>query len=202
MLTLHFYIEEPSMEVALLHLLPKILEGKRYDSRIFTFNGKPDLLRKLPQRLQAYRYHADPKTRAIIILDRDNDDCLLLKQRLETIAQNASLTTKTRPNSRGEFQVINRIAVEELEAWFLGDENAIRTAYPRVPSFEKRASYRDPDAMKNAAEQLEKLLRPHYHKGGLAKKRAAHDIAQKMNPATNRSRSFQVFRDALLGLFE
>ena len=36
-----------------------------------------------------------------------------------------------------------------------------------------------------------------YHPGGLEKIRAAREISNHMDPDRNRSRSFQVFRDAL-----
>lgn len=32
------------------------------------------------------------------------------------------------------WQLVNRIAIEELEAWYFGDWEAVRTAYPRIPS--------------------------------------------------------------------
>ena len=47
------------------------------------------------------------------------------------------------------FQLVNRLAVEELEAWFFGDVDAMATAYPRVPrTLAQRAPYRDPDRIK------------------------------------------------------
>ena len=47
------------------------------------------------------------------------------------------------------FQVLNRIAVEELEAWFFGDVQAIHQAYERVSSsLIVKSAYRDPDAIK------------------------------------------------------
>jgi len=47
------------------------------------------------------------------------------------------------------FQVINRIAIEELEAWFFGDWPAMCAAYPKLDaSVPKRAGLRDPDAIK------------------------------------------------------
>lgn len=47
------------------------------------------------------------------------------------------------------FQVLNRLAIEELEAWFFGDVAALHSAYPRVPStLGRRSRYRDPDAIR------------------------------------------------------
>jgi hypothetical protein len=49
----------------------------------------------------------------------------------------AGLLSKSDCND-SSFQVINRIAIEEIEAWFFGYPDAIRAAYPKVSlSFEK-----------------------------------------------------------------
>ncbi len=96
---------------------------------------------------------------------------------------------------------INRIAVEELEAWFFGDVGALVAAYPGVPeTLDRRAKYRNPDAIAGGTwEALERVLQEAgHHGGGLAKVRAARDIAAHMDPGRNRSRSFQVFRDAIV----
>jgi hypothetical protein len=133
-----------------------------------------------------------------VLVDRDDDDCLVLKKQLEDHAANARLTT---PASDGvSFQVLNRIVVEELEAWFLGDPEALNQAYPKVPvSLANQARYRDPDAIKGGTwEALEAVLIKHgYHRSGLRKMQAATEIAQHMNVESNRSKSFQVFRDGV-----
>jgi hypothetical protein len=112
---LHFYVEELSAEAALIELLPRILPAGEYDYDydIFPFQGKPSLLRKLPDRLRAYRHRSDD-WRVIVLVDRDADDCLALKKHLDDIAHDAGLQTRTA--SPGRFQVLNRIAIEELEA--------------------------------------------------------------------------------------
>lgn len=51
---LQFLVEEPSMEAFLRALLPRFLPPN-CTFAIHPFNGKPDLLRKLPQRLKGYR---------------------------------------------------------------------------------------------------------------------------------------------------
>ncbi len=96
--------------------------------------------------------------------------------------------------------VVNRIAVEELEAWFFGDIPALCGAYPRIPaSLGGQAKYRDPDAIRGGTwEALERVLQARgYHPGGLAKTVAATEIAQHMDVDANRSRSFQAFRDGV-----
>ncbi len=196
---LHFYVEEPSAEALLIELVPRILTEYEFEFDIFTFQGKPALLRHLPNRLKAYQHRADD-WRVIVLVDRDNDDCKQLKLQLEDYAHEAGLTTRT--TSPQHFQVINRIAIEELEAWFFGDIEALATAYPRVDRhLGKQADYRDPDAIKNGTwERLEKVL-AYYYPRGLEKIRAAEEISKHMQPDRNRSKSFQVFRDALIALF-
>ncbi len=197
---LHFYVEDDSTEAALIHLVPAMVGDIAFDYEIFPFQGKTALMRNLPNRLKAYRHRPGNDWRVIVLVDRDDNDCKWLKQHLENIAFEAELKTKT--HSQESFQVINRIAVEELEAWFFGDVEALRTAYPRVDSnLAEQASYRDSDAIKGGTwEQLERLLK-HYHPGGLEKVRAATEISQHMQPAHNRSQSFQAFYQAIQQLF-
>jgi hypothetical protein len=112
----------------------------------------------------------------------------------------AGLSTATAAPASRRVHVLNRIAVEELEAWFFGDVPAICAAYPRVPvSIGQQAKHRDPDAIAGGTwEALERVLQKGgYHLGGLAKVAAATEIAQHMNVDANRSRSFQVFRDGV-----
>jgi hypothetical protein len=199
---LEILVEEPSMEAALSHLLPRVLRGWDEEAPIMvrTFNGKPDLLRKLPSRMRGYASYADQvDLRVLVLVDRDADDCHELKERLQSVAQGARLRTKS--GSGGEvFRVCNRIAVEELEAWYLGDANALVAAYPRVPAgFARRATYRHPDAVTGGtSEALHRLLRQHgYFRGGLPKVALAHRVAPRMNVETNKSPSFCSFRDGL-----
>jgi hypothetical protein len=108
----------------------------------------------------------------------------------------------TRPGVAG-FQVINRIAIEELEAWFFGDWPAMCAAYPKLDaSVPKRAGLRDPDAIKGGTwEALERELnRKGYFESGLRKLELARTVAPLMEPHRNRSDSFASFRDALSAL--
>lgn len=85
---LEVLVEEPSAEEALKTLLPKIVPGVAFE--IIPFNGKSDLLRKLPVRLRDYTYYwAETGLRIVVLLDRDDDDCAELKNRLVEIAREA-----------------------------------------------------------------------------------------------------------------
>lgn len=142
-----------------------------------------------------------PSNRQIIVLvDRDDEDCILLKARLEAIATGAGLLTKTAAHG-AVYQVVNRIVVEELEAWFFGDWESVRKAYPQVPAtIPQQAKYRIPDAIESGTwEALERVLkRAGYFSSGLRQIEAARAIATHMRPEVNTSHSFQVFRRTLL----
>ena len=80
------------------------------------------------------------------MVDRDDDDCLALKQKLEDMSTEAGFITKTVSGHDQRFQVANRIAIEELEACFFGDWPAVQAAYPRVsttsPLLQSRLHFR------------------------------------------------------------
>jgi broad specificity phosphatase PhoE len=131
-------------------------------------------------------------------VDRDDDDCGHLKEQLEWAARKAGLTIGAQ--DRGLRQVVNRMAIEELEAWFFGDWEAVRSAYLRVKTnVPGKQKYRDPDAIAGGTwEALERILqRAGYFPSGLRKIEAARAIALYMEPLKNRSRSFRTFRHAL-----
>ncbi len=198
-MNLEVIVEERSAEQALRILLPRIVPGIDFEIRVF--QGKSDLLKRLPNRLKGYAtWIAQANATLVVLVDRDDDDCLALKEDLEKMAAAAGLlTTATAPEIR-RMNMINRIAVEELEAWFFGDVPALCAAYPRIStSLGEQAKYRNPDAIAGGTcEALEHVLQQHnYHRGGLAKVEAATKIAHHMDVDTNRSRSFQIFRDGL-----
>lgn len=92
--------------------------------------------------------------------------------------------------------MLNRIAIEELEAWILGDIPALCQVYPRLsPDLANRERYRDTDAIRGGTwEALERALQKvGYHQGGLPKIAVAREVALHMTPERNRSPSFQVF---------
>ncbi|MEW6228569.1 MAG: DUF4276 family protein [Bacillota bacterium] len=187
---IEFLVEELSAEKALRCLLPALLPDE-VTFEIHAHRGKPDLLSKLSGRLAGYASWIPEDWRICILVDQDKDNCLELKRCLVDTAKQAGI------------RALVRIAVEELESWFFGDPLAVHQAYPRVsPTFADKAKYRNPDAIRGGtSEALEReLQRAQYYKGGLPKSQVAHDIARFMDPARNRSKSFQVFRDGLQAL--
>ncbi len=194
-------VEEPSMEVALRLLLPKILGDISF--QIYTHQCKDDLLLRLPERLRGYSSWLPANWRIMVVVDRDADDCTKLKATLEQIAAKAKLKTRTR-TAGPKWHVVNRIVIEELEAWYFGDWTAVKAAYPKVPeTVPSQAKYRDPDAIQGAWEAFERVVKKAgYFKGGLRKIEAVRAIAQHMDPARNTSRSFQVLYHVLLEMTE
>ena len=197
---LEFFVEEPSAEVALRKLLPTMLpDFVRFD--VHSYSGKEDMLKKLPDRLKGIKWRFKTENlRIVVLIDEDREDCHKVKQRLESIAETSELVTKSAVRDGNRFHVLNRVVVEELEAWFFGDIHALRLAYPRVPaSLANQTGFRDPDSIKGGTwEALERILRKYgYHRGGLNKMQAAGDIALHMDPYRNQSKSFQVFRDGI-----
>jgi len=196
---IEFLVEEPSAEAALDVLLPRLV-GRDVGYQIHPHEGKKDLLDRLPSKLRAYSKWIPADWRLVVLVDLDGDDCRKLKRQLETAAQTANLKTKSRAKGRQTFQVLNRIAIEELEAWFFGDVAALCVAYPGVPqTLGEKKGFRDADGIKGGTwERLEAVLqKAGYFRGGLAKIEAARRIAEHMDPGRNRSRSFHVFRDGL-----
>lgn len=200
---IEFLVEELSMQAALQNLVPKILDSRIVTYEIHPYQCKADLLSKLPARLRGYAKWIPEDWRIVVLVDEDRRDCQSLKERLENAASQAGLITRSMTNNASvqrRFQVMNRIAVEELEAWFFGDVSALNQAYPKVPAtLGSRTRYSDPDAIEGGTwEALERELnRGGYFQGGLRKIEAAKTISGHMEPDRNSSKSFQVFRDGL-----
>ena len=192
------FVEEPSMEAALAELLPGLLGDT--DFEIMRFRCKDDLMKQAPLRLKGYAAWLPENWRILVLVDRDDDDCHELKAQLEAMAASAGLLTRTRCGPGQPFQVVNRIAIEELEAWFFGDWEAVRSAYPKVPGSQtQKAGFRDPDAIKGGTwEAMERVMQgAGYFGGGLRKIELARSVAAHMVAERNRSASFRAFVDAI-----
>ena len=87
-------------------------------------NAKPDpkdrtLFGQLPAKLRAFAVKGADVC-VVVLVDQDDDDCVQLLIDLQKML--AKL--KTRP-----VNVLFRIAMEEIEAWFLADQQAVAAAY-------------------------------------------------------------------------
>lgn len=187
------------MEAFLRGLLPRLLPADR-TFEVHAFQGKSDLLGKLEARLRGYAQWLPADWRLFVVVDRDDEDCRALKQRLEAVARRAGLVTRSRAGT-AVWQLVNRIAIEELESWYFGDWDAVKAQYPRVSAHvPQRQGLRDPDAIAGGTwEAFERVLQQHgYFKGGLAKIEAARSISGRIEPGRNRSASFRAFHTALM----
>lgn len=184
-------MEEPSTEAALEVLLPQIAPACSFT--VHPHNGKLELLARLPSKLKGYGHvlRAQEDWRVVVLLDEDRQDCKKLKKQIVEFGRSAGI----------QHSLLARVAVEELEAWFLGDVPALSAAYPKVPpTLSNRRGFRDPDAIPNGTwEALQRVLQGagYYRGGGLPKIEAARAIAARMNVEQNQSRSFRVFRDGV-----
>lgn len=193
-------VEEPSMEAFLHALLPRWLP-ERCSYEVHAFQGKADMLGKLEARLKGYAAWLPTDHRLVVVVDRDDEECRPLKQRLEDRVARAGLQTRRTAGPGPGWQVVTRIAIEELEAWYFGDWAGVETAYPKVPpSVVQRRGLRDPDAIAGGTwEAFERTMQRHgYFKTGLRKIEAARAIGQHLNPNRSRSASFVAFYTAVV----
>ena len=193
-----FFLEEPSTQDTLKTILPKILSNNvTFD--FLVFEGKDDLLNNLSARLMGYRWIPN-NWRIMVLIDEDRRDCHELKAKLEKAAYEAGFVTKSSAAQNGDFQVVNRLAIEELEAWFFGDVEAMHAAYPKISRhLNTKSKYQNPDAIRGGtSEALEDLLiEKKYYRERIPKPTVAQKIARHMEPNRNRSKSFQVFVEGL-----
>ena len=104
----------------------------------------PDLslLGQLPATLRAYAQKGQDHC-IVVLVDADRDDCKALKRSL------VSMWKKLDPKPR---KVLFRIAIEEMESWFIADPAAISAAYPHANT--AQISTITPDAVVGAWEEL------------------------------------------------
>jgi hypothetical protein len=194
---LEFLVEEPSMEAFLRELLPAWLGAIEFD--VYPFQGKDDLLKNLPNRLKGYARFLPETTRLIVLVDRDDSDCVQLKRKLEEMAAQVGLSTRSKPK-RKSYQMANRIVVEEVESWYFGDWQAVRAAYPKIDVHQPdKAGFHDPDAIAGGTwEAFERVAKKAgYFKGGLRKVELARTIGARLVPSRNISGSFHAFRTVI-----
>jgi len=211
---MHFEIlvEDESGKLALKAIVAKILgpNGQDHTYRIISYKGighiprdlerTPDprkrlLLTKLPGLLRGYgKSLQNFPAVVVIVVDLDDKDCLGFKKELLGVLD----ACEPRPTT------LFRIAIEEGEAWLLGDRDAVKAAYPRARESVLNAYVQDSicgtwetlaDAIyPGGAQELKKLGYPPI---GQAKCEWAKKITLHLDVERNRSKSFQVFRDGI-----
>ena len=100
-----------------------------------------------------------------------------------------------------------RIAIEESEAWLLGDRDAVKAAYPNAKDSVLDGYVQDSicDTWEVLADAVHSggsaaLKRIGYPEEGRRKSNWAQDIAPHIDVDGNRSTSFQVFHSGLKNL--
>ncbi len=129
---LHILVEGETEARFLRGWLPRLIPAHLF--RVYPHQGKghltsksvlhrEGLLDQLPAKLRAFGKALNPATdRVLVLVDLDDHDCIELKGRL------VSLLHQCDPAPR----VLFRIAIEETEAFFLGDRKALVAAFPRA----------------------------------------------------------------------
>jgi hypothetical protein len=133
---LEVLVEDASGKIALETLVPKVLgaQGTAHTWRIHAYKGigriprnlqagadptKRMLLNQLPRLLAGYG--KTPGVDAVmVVLDSDTRPCTDFLEELKAIA------------ALGHLNTLFRLAIEEMEAWYFGDRDALKAAYPRA----------------------------------------------------------------------
>ncbi len=207
-----FLIEDRSAEILIEHLMGKIKEyypGNEiyYDSKSFKGIGHlkktgdllerktGNLLNDLRMYLRAFdrKFSGMKEVSIVIVLDNDMRDVKRFREDLELLAIESMVFTDH----------VFCIAVKEMEAWLLGDIEAIEAAYPHIRKSVIKNYNQDgledtwevlADAVyKNGLKGLRKKADNAYTEIGKAKAEWADRIGGFMNLECNRSPSFQYF---------
>ncbi|MDR2756604.1 MAG: DUF4276 family protein [Planctomycetaceae bacterium] len=209
-------VEDASGKLLLEHLVPKILgpKGKPNKYRIINIQElKHRVMAKMPRhlartlpwdtilfqtlriQLRAYGKSLSHKNGiVIIVVDLDYRDFNAFYNQLESLFSMSNLVLV------GGV----RLAIEEIEAWLLGDPVAVRRAYPFVNEFVLKSYQQDSicgtweymaDAIFHGGS--ERLAEIGYPQIGREKCQWADNIGQYMTVDSNQSPSFQAFRDLL-----
>ena len=158
--------------------------------------AKRILLDQLPGLLAGYG-KSQPDSAVVVLVDVDDRDCISFKQEL------LQLLKRCHPRQR----VLFRLAIEEIEAWLLGDKNAIRVGFPRA-KLSALKSYRQ-DSICGTWELLADAVYPGgsstlkaegWPRIGQEKCRWASRVGVRLNVEANLSPSFHVFRSGVLKL--
>jgi len=207
-----FLVEDESGRIALESLIPKILgaDTTEHTFRIVSYKGigriprgmtgkidvrKRILLDRLPKLLSGLgksQQHIDGAV--VVVVDLDTRVCTDFKQELLEVlaACNPAPTT------------IFRIAIEEMEAWLLGDRKAVVTAYPKaktqiLDTYQQDSVCGTWELLASAIHTggVQALKKQGWPASGRAKCEWAEKIAPLVDIERNRSKSFQVFRDGV-----
>lgn len=212
---LEVLIEDKSGTIAVDLLLGKILDSGKIACtwRIHAYKGigrlprstqtsarrSRLLLNNLPRIMRGYGRSLTSNSAVLVVVDLDDKNCQFFKQDLLQILHDCN------PSPTALF----KIAIEEIEAWLLGDTEAVKAAYPRAKG--PVLNRYEPDSICGTWEVLADAVYPGgaarlkklgYPEVGRIKCEWAERITPHIELDRNRSKSFQVFRDGVLRLAE
>lgn len=143
-MTIHVLVEGPSEKVLFDGWIKRLVPDAHF--RVHQHQGKgslakdirrkPDprnrgLLDQLPAKLAAFSTTLDPLVDSIVVVvDADDDDCVETANEIRDVASTLA--------PRIPFLV--RIAIEEVEAFYLGDLKGLKLAFPGA-NMERAAAY-------------------------------------------------------------
>lgn len=195
-MTVHVLVEGPSERAFLGPWATKVLKGIAF--RVHPHQGKGSLpanpsarprpehrglLDQLPAKLRGFEEARPRPTGVVVLVDADDDDWEELAAKILAVASSES------PNTN----VIVRIAVEESEAFFLGDIAALKKAYPKA-DIELARSY-EPDSICGTWELLGRVIGD--DGGNKVEWAASIGPYLTIDPAKSRSPSFKRLLSAL-----
>ncbi|GEO80474.1 DUF4276 family protein [Pararhodospirillum oryzae] len=172
-----FMLEGKSEKEFLDILLPRFFPDLKF--LCIQHEGKQDLEKSIPRKLRGWK---DPEDCFVILRDKDTDDCRTLKASLVRLCQDA-----------GRPDALVRIACHELEAWYLGDPDALAEAFkkPDLGKIRGRRKFRTPDAIQDPVNEVMYLC-PAFQKVS-----GARAVAKHLSYTRNISSSFRVFIEGL-----
>lgn len=208
-------VEDSSGKALLGILIPKILGmiGDPHTWRIHSYKGigrippglaatgdpaKRLLLDQLPRLLKGYG-RAPGIDAVLIVLDNDKRDCVAFIDELKSVAEACDPQPKT----------MFRLAIEEIEAWYLGDRVALSAAFPHAK--QKILNSYVQDSLCDTWELLADAVHPRgsanikksgWPLPGQVKHEWAEKIGPRMGVEINMSPSFKKLRDGLRRLVD
>ena len=203
-------VEDASGAILLGAVLPKLLgqQGEPHTWRVHSYKGigripknmnanadpaKRILLDQLPRILRGYA-NSPGIDAVVVVLDSDRRVCVDFLTELNALAADCSPAQTT----------MFRLAIEEAEAWYFGDRQALLAAYPRA-----KADVLGRYVQDSVCDTWELLADAVYKGGSAAIKRAgwplpgqvkcewAETIGPLLDPDRNLSPSFGKLRDGL-----
>lgn len=169
------------MKALLDGLLPRLFPGLRF--LCVPHEGRDDLEMSVRRKLRAWR---EPGVRFAVVRDNDRGDCRARKDNLRELCRAA-----------GRQDTLVRIACQELEAWYLGEPDALADAFHQesLRGIQRKARFRDSDAVPYPARAVARLV-PEFQKVSGARR-----MAQHLSRERNRSTSFRAFMNGVGQVF-